>query len=455
MCWIHTHWHDDDTEITHWFDLVTFVQNLSNSAVAILIMDTDEVIEMERRKRRLRFLGYESMEELRNNLVKDDSDIETLVIDDSEPGENDDNFFGDITIVDDNKYAEALHENKIEDQLIAPPLSPTSEMNSKITNLLGRYKPAPKQTKLTLFFKSVQVYASEMKKISAPVARNQTKLTSFFKTTKKYSSKPNKIRKSTVKNRPTTQTKKKTTNTAATVANPPVAHASTVDIGSNRGKQLYIAYVYDWDDGSDWDNDMGLLISDVKGREPHAENASTVATEQPVAHSTTATHVNNDIFLKKTVGIEHKRNLVQISKADRSNGYRLKCDLMDEFWKIDVWPPYVVKVLLLSRFNYKDRLVLATFLHGNAMRNKEMAIRIVTTYNQPFKLMPTQDQNRKLSKFSALFEYLDKSDDKNDAMYEHIRTTYYYYDMRVKHMMYYNGKKRKKQQPAEFTRSLY
>lgn len=75
------------------------------------------------------------------------------------------------------------------------------------------------------------------------------------------------------------------------------------------------------------------------------------------------------------------------------------------------------------------------------------------TYNQRFNLMSLQDQNRKLVKFAALFEYLDKSDDRNDPMYHHIRNTYYYFDMRIKHMMYYNGtQKRKEKKHVEFNR---
>lgn len=196
---------------------------------------TDEANEMERRSRRFRYLGYNSRVELLANLFKDDG----------ETSENDDRLFDDIQIVSDNEYAEASNENKGVDQQIAPPLSPTSEMNSKVKKILEQFKHEPKQTKLTSFFKSVQKYSSKKNKISKPIVRNHA----------------------------TKQIAKKDSN------------------GSHRERKItFIADGYDWDTHLDDD----LLSTVLEGVEPpvgSASNVITIAVDQPAPNASNVDNV--------------------------------------------------------------------------------------------------------------------------------------------------------------------
>lgn len=144
-------------------------------------------------------------------------------------------------------------------------------------------------------------------------------------------------------------------------------------------------------------------------------------------------------FVENMAQVEHKRNLVQIRKVDRLDNFSFRIEFSDLFWPIEDWPPYAVKVLSTNRFAYEERLVFATFLHGNGMRDTELSVKILQTYNRHIQLHSISNQAVKIKKFIALFEYLEKSSDLDDPLYHHIRDTYYYYDMQLKRMVYYSG----------------
>lgn len=140
--------------------------------------------------------------------------------------------------------------------------------------------------------------------------------------------------------------------------------------------------------------------------------------------------------------LDHKRNLVQIRKIDRLDNFNFKIELSDMFWGIDCWPPYAVKILFTNRFSYQERLVFGIFLHGNGMRDTTFAVNVLKMCNRHIKLYSVSNQNSKIIKFISLFDYLDKSNTNDDPMSHHIRSSYYYYDMRIKHMVFYSGELR-------------
>lgn len=59
--------------------------------------------------------------------------------------------------------------------------------------------------------------------------------------------------------------------------------------------------------------------------------------------------------------IEHKRNLAIIRRVDCLHAQEFKNKLADLFWKIRLWPPFIVSTLLSPNFGYHDRLALAAF----------------------------------------------------------------------------------------------
>lgn len=134
--------------------------------------------------------------------------------------------------------------------------------------------------------------------------------------------------------------------------------------------------------------------------------------------------------------IKHKRNIAKIRRIDSKNRNNFKEWFEDVFFPITSWPPYAVEVLLSEDFTYQDRLVLATFFHGNGLFDEKMAHKIVTFYNI---YSSKYDWKQKLYKFSKLWVYLNKTNDMNDPDYSRIRSTYYYYCIRSMRMIYYDG----------------
>lgn len=155
--------------------------------------------------------------------------------------------------------------------------------------------------------------------------------------------------------------------------------------------------------------------------------------------------------------ITHERNLARIEQADRLDYNRMKLKLEDKFHAIRTWPGFAVDLLLTPTFSYNERLTLATFFHGNGMIDGRRAVSYFQFYNAYWNRQ-TGDQRQwkqKIFKFEKLFAYLDKANDINDPEYHRLGSKYYYYNMIVKHMMYYNGEKRKNGKPSDFLEHTY
>lgn len=153
--------------------------------------------------------------------------------------------------------------------------------------------------------------------------------------------------------------------------------------------------------------------------------------------------------------ILHNRNLAKVRKIDRLDFNRMKNAIEDVFWPIHDWPPFIVAILLSPTFTYNERLTLATFLHGNGLANGKTAVSCVQIYNEHCQKNDYRKWKLKLYKFEQLFPFLDKAQDPTDECYNQMRKKYYYYSMMTKHMMYYNGDKRKNGKPQKFEQNKY
>lgn len=165
---------------------------------------------------------------------------------------------------------------------------------------------------------------------------------------------------------------------------------------------------------------------------------------------------NYDKECKKThKQYAHASQLDRIDEMDRLDCNRIKGNLENHFFAIRTWPAFAVNLLLTPTFNYNDRITLAAFFHGNGLVNSERAIRYFQFYN-PYWKLDRRQWKQKLYLFTKLFLYLDKAHDFHAPEYHHVRNNYYYYSMIVKHMLYYNGNKRKNSKPAnEFLHYTY
>lgn len=144
--------------------------------------------------------------------------------------------------------------------------------------------------------------------------------------------------------------------------------------------------------------------------------------------------------------IDHKRNLARTKRADSRND-KIKKDISELFWPIESWPAFAVEILYSTDFNYNERITFATFFHGNGLTCPSLPISILYFYNPNAY---SRKWKQKLYKFEKLFHYLDKTNDRTDPLHNELIRKYYYYSMINKHMMYYNGEKRKNGKPDNF-----
>lgn len=160
--------------------------------------------------------------------------------------------------------------------------------------------------------------------------------------------------------------------------------------------------------------------------------------------SASATNVENSNTVtgfkttkEKTEETAHEKNLAYIRQKDSLNSNNVKEILEDMFSGIDMWPPFIVSILLDTYFGYQARLTLAAFFVGNALISPEIPLVVYKFYNKHWN--NSRDWRQRLLKFENLFEYLNKANNSNNPECQHIQSTYYYYNMTVQHMMYFNG----------------
>lgn len=81
-------------------------------------------------------------------------------------------------------------------------------------------------------------------------------------------------------------------------------------------------------------------------------------------------------------------------------------------------------------------------------------MQIIKFYNKHWK-KTHNGWKQKFYKFTKLFPFLNKAKDFFDPDYHRIGNTHYYYSMIAKHMLYYNGNKRKQGNQFEFVVNSY
>jgi hypothetical protein len=91
----------------------------------------------------------------------------------------------------------------------------------------------------------------------------------------------------------------------------------------------------------------------------------------------------------------------------------------------------------IDEFDYANRLTMAAFFHGNALRNRDEAERIILFYNRKYDY--SRKWKQRLYQFRSIFTWLEKAFDKTDFQYNTIREKYNYYNMRTKQTMFYDG----------------
>lgn len=153
---------------------------------------------------------------------------------------------------------------------------------------------------------------------------------------------------------------------------------------------------------------------------------------------------NDDLIWKCVENYEQTNQIrIQATKEDIAHNRNIAIiRLKDHFWSIRCWPPYIVEILLSKDFKRQERLVLATFFHGNGLERFDIVLKIYKFYNRHWNA--SKEWRKRFYEFGDLFGYLDKVYDLNDSESYRIKSTYYYYSMVSKHMMFYDGSLRAK-----------
>lgn len=123
---------------------------------------------------------------------------------------------------------------------------------------------------------------------------------------------------------------------------------------------------------------------------------------------------------------------------DTKTGKSMKHRIENLFFKIDEWPLFILKILLgINEFDHANRLAMAAFFHGNGFKDKDKAENIFLFYYRKFDW--SRKWKQRMYQFRSLFDWLENAYDRNSSQYHNIRENYYYFNMRAKQTMYYDG----------------
>lgn len=104
----------------------------------------------------------------------------------------------------------------------------------------------------------------------------------------------------------------------------------------------------------------------------------------------------------------------------------------EHFWIPEQWPDHIVNCLI--DFRYTDRICMCNFFFGNGIQFED-AFRIITFYHDWNQSTTTSYRNV----FRALWTRIESAVNRLHENWQHIISTYYFYSMIVRAVLFFNG----------------
>jgi hypothetical protein len=135
-----------------------------------------------------------------------------------------------------------------------------------------------------------------------------------------------------------------------------------------------------------------------------------------------------------------KKVLTFVEKKDNVDS-SVKHLISEWFHPVEIWPKSILETIVKSQINHKNRLYIATFFHGNGLRDPLLAWNIIKFYNVAYQ--DSKIWQRKFVDFTNTWSFLDNGANPNSSNHMLFATKYYFYCLINKHELYYNGYLRK------------
>lgn len=142
-------------------------------------------------------------------------------------------------------------------------------------------------------------------------------------------------------------------------------------------------------------------------------------------------------FYKMTLNakIQRNRNIALMRTKNRRNCF-MKVWVAENFWSPDIWPDHIVNCLM--KFQYTDRICICNFLFGNGLQLNN-AFDLIAFYHE----WNLAERNHYEYVFSKLWWRLQEAVRKQHPDWHHITSSYYFYSMVNRTVMFFDGTIRK------------
>lgn len=129
--------------------------------------------------------------------------------------------------------------------------------------------------------------------------------------------------------------------------------------------------------------------------------------------------------------INRNKNIAIIRTKNRRNS-SIKNWIIDHFWPVEEWPDHIVNSLI--DFKYTDRICICNFLYGNGLQLQD-AFKLIAFYHN----WDIHTKNCYEYTFTKLWLRLNEAVQKQHWDYHRITSTYYFYSMISRRVMYFDG----------------
>lgn len=131
------------------------------------------------------------------------------------------------------------------------------------------------------------------------------------------------------------------------------------------------------------------------------------------------------------VHIKRNRNIASMRLKNRCN-QSVRKFIIEHFWIPEEWPDHIVNSLI--DFRYNDRICICNFFFGNGMQLDD-AFQIIAFYHN----WNSSTLKHYQIQFSDLWTRIETAVKRIHDNWEHITSTYYFYSMIERAVLFFNG----------------
>lgn len=128
----------------------------------------------------------------------------------------------------------------------------------------------------------------------------------------------------------------------------------------------------------------------------------------------------------------------KIRLINARRGRQMIEEIEEHFYVTEVWPAFALELVLgLTEFDYRGRMSMATFFHGNGLYDPNLAIEIIKFYNKDY--VRSSLWTKRFNQFIQNFNTLRNATNTEMPGHELLLNKFWFYSIEIGCTLFYNG----------------